>query len=127
MILLRWQVWADPRERERRKASRAAAALDPAVRAGQIAEEYAAAKMEAGKAKAAGDKARQQAAGKIIRELKEEMAKLGKCPFQVAVEKKDNPYHLSLLDSQMTRLLSSGQTDVRNLLEVANGRSIGSD
>ncbi|GAQ84373.1 helicase domain-containing protein [Klebsormidium nitens] len=72
-----WEVWADPRERERRKASRAAAALDPAVRTSQIADEYAAAKMEAGKAKAAGDKARQQAAGKIIRELKEEMARLG--------------------------------------------------
>lgn len=42
-----------------------------------VAEEFAAAKAEASDAKAERDKARQKAAGEMIRSLKQEMAQLG--------------------------------------------------
>lgn len=42
-----------------------------------MAEEFAAAKGEAARAKADGDKGRQKAAGDVIRTLKQEMAELG--------------------------------------------------
>ena len=46
-----------------------------------MVQEFVAAKDEAVAAKAAGDRARQQAAGKVIRDLKEQMAALGATPF----------------------------------------------
>ncbi|GBG62911.1 hypothetical protein CBR_g34283 [Chara braunii] len=71
-----WEVWADPREQMRRKQERKKV-VDPAARAVSAAAEFRAAKEEAMKAKEKGDKQRQMAAGKVIRELKEEMARLG--------------------------------------------------
>ena len=44
---------------------------------GQVAEEWLHLKEEANRAKAAGDKERQKAAGMSIRDLKAEMAQLG--------------------------------------------------
>lgn len=44
----------------------------------QIAEEWATARGEAARAKAAGDKPRQKAAGQVIAGLKKEIAQLGK-------------------------------------------------
>ncbi len=42
-----------------------------------VGTEFAAAKAEAARAKADGDKARQRTAGELIRALKQEMAELG--------------------------------------------------
>eukprot|EP00873_Tetraselmis_striata_P037555 jgi/Tetstr1/457819/TSEL_044364.t1 len=71
------QMWADPREAERRRAERAHAKLPPEVRRQQVVEEWHKARQEAAAAKAAGDKSRQRAAGQLIRDLKVEMGGLG--------------------------------------------------
>ncbi|CAK0787622.1 hypothetical protein CVIRNUC_010844 [Coccomyxa viridis] len=72
-----WEIWGDPREIERRKAERARAATPPEQRKQQVAEEWALAKGEAARAKAAGDKARQKLAGQVIAGLKKETQQLG--------------------------------------------------
>eukprot|EP00850_Spirogloea_muscicola_P015416 SM000117S25536 [mRNA] locus=s117:306081:317487:- [translate_table: standard] len=68
-----WEVWADARERGRRKEARS---TNPQVRA-SIASQLAAARDAAQRAKASGDRSRQASAGRVIRELKEEAARLG--------------------------------------------------
>jgi hypothetical protein len=73
-----WELTAELHEREKRKAQREAMRrYDPDARRGVVADELRAAKAEAAKAKTTGDKPRQQQAGKQIRELREEMEKLG--------------------------------------------------
>ncbi len=72
-----WELWADPREIERRKAERKKASLPPELRRSQLAGEWQAAKEAAAQAKASGDKARQKVAGGMIRDLKLEMKQLG--------------------------------------------------
>ncbi|CAL8464644.1 g4179 [Coccomyxa elongata] len=72
-----WELWGDPKEIERRKAERARNAMHPEARKELIAEEWAMARGEAARAKAAGDKPRQKAAGQVIAGLKKEIAQLG--------------------------------------------------
>lgn len=73
-----WELTAELHEREKRKAQRESMRrYDPDARRSVVADDLRAAKAEAAKAKTAGDKSRQQEAGKQIRELKEEMDKLG--------------------------------------------------
>eukprot|EP00897_Mesotaenium_endlicherianum_P008609 jgi/Mesen1/7777/ME000408S06884 len=71
-----WEMWADPRERRRRKEQRSRQ-VAPEERAVAAAGEYAAAKEAAARAKERGDRAKQAEAGKIIRDLKAEIARLG--------------------------------------------------
>lgn len=72
-----WELWGDPREIERRKAERQRKALPPEVRRKMLAEEWSTAKVEAAKAKAAGDKSRQKAVGQLIASLKQQIKELG--------------------------------------------------
>ncbi|BDA49474.1 Putative ATP-dependent RNA helicase DHX57 at C-terminar half [Coccomyxa sp. Obi] len=72
-----WELWGDPKEIERRKAERARNAMHPEARKELIAEEWATARGEAARAKAAGDKSRQKGAGQVIAGLKREIAQLG--------------------------------------------------
>lgn len=51
--------------------------MDPAARARAAVSEYQAAKQAAAKAKEKGDKQKQAAAGRLIRELKDELTALG--------------------------------------------------
>ena len=69
-----WDIYADPREVERRKASRPA---DPHEAIADIVKELESAKLEASNAKAEGDKQKQKDAGRMIRDLKEELKALG--------------------------------------------------
>ncbi|QDZ19660.1 P-loop-containing nucleoside triphosphate hydrolase [Chloropicon primus] len=69
-----WKVYADAREVERRKRSRPE---DPEEAIAEIAGELEVAKTEASNAKAEGDKGKQKEAGKMIRDLKEELLALG--------------------------------------------------
>ncbi|KAK9832693.1 hypothetical protein WJX81_000845 [Elliptochloris bilobata] len=72
-----WELWADPREIERRKAERARARMPFEERRKQVAVEWATVRAEAHRAKAAADKPRQKAAGQLIEALKREIASLG--------------------------------------------------
>eukprot|EP01018_Ginkgo_biloba_P026980 Gb_05411 [translate_table: standard] len=70
-----WEMWTDSSERLRRKQSRSV--IDPATRALSAAAEFQAAREAAMEAKERGDKQKQELAGRLIRELKQEMASLG--------------------------------------------------
>jgi len=87
------QMWADPREVERRCAERARAKIPPEVRRSQ----------EASLAKVAGNKARQKGAGQIIRELKQEMAALGltEQDLEPDPEPEPVPKEVDLFDSEI--------------------------
>jgi hypothetical protein len=77
-----WEVWADPSEQERRKQKRAT--VDSATRAQSVIGEFHAAKKAAADAKEKGDKQKQASAGRLIRELKEELASLGLHFFHIS-------------------------------------------
>ncbi|CAI5497941.1 unnamed protein product [Closterium sp. Naga37s-1] len=70
-----WEVWADARERRRRKELRKKAPAEQRVQS--LAVDLGRAKGEAAKAKGSMDKGRQAEAGLLIRELKEEAAAYG--------------------------------------------------
>ena len=70
----KWKMYADAREVERRRRARPE---DPSEAAAEVAAELEVAKAEAAGAKAAGDRERQREAGKMIRDLKEELRDLG--------------------------------------------------
>ncbi|MEW5303786.1 MAG: hypothetical protein WDW36_006443 [Sanguina aurantia] len=78
-----WEIWGEPKEAAnnaawvRRRADRDRARLPLEVRRPQLAQEWAQAKAFAAAAKAAGDKVRQKTAGNLIRDLKQEMTRLG--------------------------------------------------
>ncbi|KAK9819858.1 hypothetical protein WJX72_003380 [[Myrmecia] bisecta] len=72
-----WEVWAEPAEKEARRVERLRDRLPPDVRRHQVVQEWGRARAEAAAAKAAKDKARQKAAGKVISSLKQEMQQLG--------------------------------------------------
>ncbi|CAI5530276.1 unnamed protein product, partial [Closterium sp. Naga37s-1] len=70
-----WEVWADARERRRRKELRKKAPAEPRLQS--LAADLGRAKGEAARAKGCMDKGRQAEAGLLIRELKEEAAGYG--------------------------------------------------
>ena len=70
----KWKMYADAREVERGRRARPE---DPSEAAAEVAAELEVAKAEAAGAKAAGDRERQREAGKMIRDLKEELRDLG--------------------------------------------------
>lgn len=70
-----WEMWTESSERTRRKSSRTA--VDPATRAVSVVTEFQAARQAAVEAKEEGDKEKQAMAGRLIRELKQEMISLG--------------------------------------------------
>lgn len=70
-----WEMWTESSERTRRKTIRTA--VDPATRALSAVAEFQAARQAAMEAKAEGDKEKQMLAGRLIRELKQEMISLG--------------------------------------------------
>ncbi|KAG1663311.1 hypothetical protein FOA52_006270 [Chlamydomonas sp. UWO 241] len=72
-----WELWADPREVQRKRGERARAKVPPEVRRRQVAEEFVRVKEFAAQAKAAGNKPKQKEAGGMIRELKQEMERMG--------------------------------------------------
>jgi len=72
-----WEVWGDQREVDRRRAERARTALNREDRLELIATELATTMAGAAKAKKTGDKAEQRMFGKMIGQLKREMAELG--------------------------------------------------
>ncbi|KAK9843599.1 hypothetical protein WJX84_000161, partial [Apatococcus fuscideae] len=72
-----WELFADPKEIERRKAERKRQALPLEDRQQILASEWVEARSRAAKAKSANDKSQQKAMGQVIRNLKLEMAQLG--------------------------------------------------
>ncbi|CAI5990013.1 unnamed protein product [Closterium sp. NIES-65] len=70
-----WEVWADARERRRRKELRKKAPAEQRVQS--LAADLGRAKGEAARAKGCMDKGRQAEAGLLIREIKEEAAAYG--------------------------------------------------
>ncbi|OAE31756.1 hypothetical protein AXG93_4874s1190 [Marchantia polymorpha subsp. ruderalis] len=70
-----WEVFADPNEQNRRKQKRQV--VDPRTRALSLAQELQKAKQVAAMAKERRDKEKQAAAGRLIRELRQEMSALG--------------------------------------------------
>ncbi|CAM6089460.1 unnamed protein product [Calypogeia fissa] len=70
-----WEVFADPSEQNRRKEKRQV--VDPRTRSISLATEFQKAKQAAAQAKERGDKEKQKAAGRVIRELRQEMTSLG--------------------------------------------------
>uniref|UniRef100_A0A7I4CTE9 RNA helicase n=1 Tax=Physcomitrium patens TaxID=3218 RepID=A0A7I4CTE9_PHYPA len=79
---LNWEVWGDPGEQNRRKQQSAQdwpalQAADPEAKKKAAITRYQAAKHTASDAKAKGNKEGQAAAGRLIRELKSELAFLG--------------------------------------------------
>ena len=72
-----WELFADPKEAERRKAERKRQALPLEERQHILASEWVDARSHAATAKAQNDKAQQKAMGQIIRNLKLEMSQLG--------------------------------------------------
>ena len=74
-----WELFADPKEIERRKAERKRQALPLQERQQILASEWVEARSRAARAKSANDKSQQKAMGQVIRNLKLEMAQLGDC------------------------------------------------
>eukprot|EP00798_Chlamydomonas_sp_ICE-L_P014354 gene14354-20351_t len=72
-----WELWADPREVERRRSDRQRTKIPVEERRRHVAHELARAKDYAAAAKSAGDKAKQKEVGQIIRGIKQEMERLG--------------------------------------------------
>ncbi|KAK3263400.1 hypothetical protein CYMTET_27791 [Cymbomonas tetramitiformis] len=76
-----WELWGDPREIERRKSERAKQAqraqMSSSERAKLVLRELGEARGAASEAKAAGNKAKQQQFGLLIRDLLAEMKQLG--------------------------------------------------
>lgn len=72
-----WQLYGGQQEQEAGRAAQARAKMDPEARRRLVAQDMAAARAEAAAAKAAGDAARQRAAGQSIGKLKQEMKSLG--------------------------------------------------
>lgn len=70
-----WEMWIESSERTRRKDIRTV--VDPATRAVSAVAEFQAARQAAMEAKEEGDKEKQAMAGRLIRELKQEMISLG--------------------------------------------------
>ncbi|KAL3698119.1 hypothetical protein R1sor_012195 [Riccia sorocarpa] len=70
-----WEVFADRNEQQRRKQKRQS--VDPRTRSLSLAQELQKAKQTAIEAKERGDKEKQASAGRLIRELKQEMSALG--------------------------------------------------
>ena len=74
-----WELFADPKEIERRKAERKRQAMPLQERQQILASEWVEARSRAARAKSANDKSQQKAMGQVIRNLKLEMAQLGDC------------------------------------------------
>ncbi|KAL2644845.1 hypothetical protein R1flu_012432 [Riccia fluitans] len=70
-----WEVFADRNEQRRRKQKRQS--VDPRTYSLSLAQELQKAKQAASEAKERGDKEKQASAGRLIRELKQEMSALG--------------------------------------------------